>query len=313
MPERVGLVGRGPQPLCPAAAADPLAQVAAPVERAEVMTFQVGAGQREFADRRRRVDHGEPVVGGEDRHRAPRPLVDLAARDRDPGPVGIAGERPHRLLAVPAGADRVGHQRPLPVRPDHQPRGLRHGRAAAGAAPYPGDPVAGGRQLRYPEVLADLRPGRARGIDQDSVEQGPPRAVQGIDAFAGGESPVHDQAAAGVETHPAGRRRARRRQLPEQAPPVQQRRARHLQLMGADRVAGKRDPVHRQHPQPLPGQQHRGGGPGHPGSHHDHVVPARTHRRLLPSSFHTQPYGSLHTVAYGHGGAEGKRPAAAQP
>ena len=136
------------------------------------------------------------------------------------------------------------------VGPDHQARGLSHGRAAAGAPPYPGDPVTGGRHLGHPEVLADLRPGLARRLDQDRIEQGPPRAVQGVHALVGGKPPVHDQAV-GVETHPAGRRRARRRQHAQQAPPLQQRHARDLELMGGDGVTGKPDPVHRQHPQPC--------------------------------------------------------------
>ena len=84
----------------------------------------------------------------------------------------------------------------------------------------------------------------------------------GVHALICGELPVPDQAAAGVETHPAGRRRARRRQLAQKAPPVQQRRARDLKLMRGDGVTGKRNPVHRQHPKPLPGEQHRGGRTG---------------------------------------------------
>jgi hypothetical protein len=141
-PERVGLVGRGAQPLRPAAAADTLPQIAARVERAQVMALQVRARRRELGHRRRRIDHGELVVGGEDRHRAARPLVELTTQDWNRGPIGIAGKRPHRPLAVPPRADRAGYQRPFTVGPDHQARGLGHGRAAAGIAPYPGDPAA---------------------------------------------------------------------------------------------------------------------------------------------------------------------------
>ncbi len=44
--------------------------------------------------------------------------------------------------------------------------------------------------------------------------------------------------------------------------------------MGRDGVTWKRGPVHRQYPQPLPREQHRGGRTGYPGPHHDDVVSA---------------------------------------
>jgi len=230
-PEHVRLVGRGAEPFRPAATADAFAQVAALVEGPQAVTLQVGPRRRELGHRCRHVDHGEIVVGGEDRHRAPRPLVELAARDGDAGPVGIAGERQRGPLAVPARADRVRHERPLPVGPDDQARAVGHDRAAAGAAPDPGDPVTGGRQLRHPEVLAHLRAGLARRVDQDGIEQRPPRAQQRVHPGIRGEPAVHDHATAGVEAHPAHGRGARRRQPAQQAPLVQPGDTRDLELM----------------------------------------------------------------------------------
>ena len=70
-----------------ALAGDAFAQITAQVEGAQVMGLQVSTRRRELGHRRRHVHHGELAVGGEDRHRAPRPLIKLTAQNRNSGPV----------------------------------------------------------------------------------------------------------------------------------------------------------------------------------------------------------------------------------
>ena len=280
--ERVRLVRCGTQPLGPGTAADPVAEVPAQVQRLEVVALDVAAELVEPAQRRGQVHHGQVVVGGEDGHRAPGPLVQLAGGHRNPGPVGVAGEGPDRSLPVPGGAGRVGDERPLAVGADDQPGGLGRRGPAALPAPDAGDPAVAPHQLLDPEVLPDLRSGGAGGVDQQAVEEGTAGAVERVDAAVGRESPAQDDVT-GVEPHPARRWRAGGAQPVQQAPAVQPRHAGDLDLMRGDRVAGKRHPIHGEDPQSLTGQQHGGRGAGHPGADHDHVVP---HRAALP-------YGSV--------------------
>src|SRR5260370_1641211 len=117
MPERVGLVGRGAQALHPMAAPDTVAQITEEVQRPQVVTLKVGARRRELRYRRHHIDHGELIVRGVDRCRAARPLVDLATRGRDPGPIGIARKCLDWPLAVPAAAPPPPLPRPPPPRP----------------------------------------------------------------------------------------------------------------------------------------------------------------------------------------------------
>jgi hypothetical protein len=94
------------------------------IKGAQVVALQVCARRRELGHRRRHIHHGELVVGGEDRHRAARPLVQLTTGGRDPGPVRIAGKRQHWPLAIPPRAASSPTQLPASCprpRPDGAP------------------------------------------------------------------------------------------------------------------------------------------------------------------------------------------------
>ena len=260
----------------------------AQVQRPAVVRVHIAAEAGELRQRRRRVDHHQPVVGGERRHRPARPLVQLSPGQGYAGPVRVAPERPGRPHPVPAGPHRLGHPRALAIGAHDQVRPLGDRSAPPRKAADPGDPIARADHPFHHEVLPDLGARGPRGLHQQRVQHRAPRAVEGVHPVVRREMSIQD-GMAGVEADPAGGRRAGHPYPFQQSPPVQPGHTGHLDLVGGQGVAGKPGSVDREHPQPPAGEQHGGRRARDPGSHHDHVVP----HRVRPHD-HTAEYG--HTI-----------------
>ena len=157
-----------------------------------------------------------------------------------------------------------------PVGADDELRGLRDGatiRATADAR----HAVAVEHQRVEGEALAHLRPGVARGVDEQLVEQRAARAVDGACAVELREAPAQHHGP-GIEAHRGRRRRARGENTIEDPPAPQPRDAGNLDLVGGERVARKRRAVDGEDLQAAAREEQCRRGAGDAGPDHDDVV-----------------------------------------
>ena len=225
-------------------------------------------------------DQGQVVVGRPRCERPGRAEVDLeAAVHRQPAPVGVVGALQPRLLVVLLGPHRAGDQRVQPVGPDDHPGPLGDGGPALGAAADAGHPPVVDEQVGDGEPLPHLGARLGRGVEEDLVQHGPPRAVgdRGVGGPGGaGEGERAEVEGVGVDRWAPGR------DDPVEQPPAPQRgHPRGVHEVGGHGVAGERGPVHDQHAVTRRGQQHRDRGARAARAHHDDVVSVLAHVRLL--------------------------------
>src|SRR5688572_2167047 len=136
-------------------------------------------------------------------------------------------------------------------------------------APDADHPAVLDQDLLDREAFADLGAGLRRGLDQLLVEDGPARAI--ADGGFIRARRAFDREGAEVVGVGVDRRASGRHEAIEQAPPRQGCHAKGVQDVGADSVAWKCRAVDREDPVPLPGQQHRGRGPGAAHAHDDDI------------------------------------------
>ena len=129
--------------------------------------------------------------------------------------------------------------------------------------------IVGDPADRRPE--ADLRASGRRGVDQDRVEHGAPRRVEGVDAVRGLDR--HRQVVVGVREPgaPHGGRTGGDDRV-EKSPPVELDDAAAHERVGGEGVGAVAAAVQHEHVESGPGEEHRGGGTGGASTDDDHIV-----------------------------------------
>ena len=112
------------------------------------------------------------------------------------------------------------------------------------------------------------------GVDEDPVEQVPARRIERLDPGPGLDGHLDVLPVRVVEGGPPDRRRARRHEGVQDAPPGQLQDPRAHQRVRGEGVAAAPAPVDEGDPEAGPGQEQGRGGAGHPATHHDDVVAA---------------------------------------
>ena len=218
--EEVGEVGAAVDAFGPPAGADALAEVAGQVERGEQVSLDIAAEGVELLGGPGDVGHGEAVVGRPGPDQPAAAAVDLAAVERHALPVRVVAERERPLLLVGGRLEGLGDERVLAVGADNHSCLLDRLSAGRRAAADAGDAAVGEGELVDDEALSHLRARVARSLDQQRVEQRPPRPIHRVNFAQRGEAAFEDDRA-GIEAHPPDRRRSRRGDLAEQSPALE--------------------------------------------------------------------------------------------
>ena len=235
-------------------------------------------------------DAGEPVVGG-DQARGDASAV---------GPLVADG----RQLGVVAVEDRAGGARP----PHHRCTDpSRDGRADAVRAHRDGRPdrlcpplfvpgtdadhaVPLAQQRRDGRLVPNLRARGGGRVDQDAVQEQPPRRIERLDSRGGAQRDLDRLAVGIVERRAPDRRSSRGDQAREQAPPGQLQHAGSHQAVGREGVAAVGAAVDQGHPGAGPGQQQGRRCPGDATTDDDDVEVAHRAQPVVTSMLTGTPW-----------------------
>jgi len=179
------------------------------------------------------------------------------------------------VLVVLLGLDGTSDERLQPIGADDDARAFRDRGSAFAMTANSYDATVLEQQLVDAEAFADLDASSRRGVDQQLVEHGPPRAVRDRRLRSARTSLEYERPE--VEGIRIDCGTPTRDQLVEEIPPAQRVDAQRVDHVGRHRVTRKRRPIHQQHPEATSGEEHRRRRPRASRAHHNHVVFVRGH------------------------------------
>ena len=156
---------------------------------------------------------------------------------------------------VLVGPHGLRDERMAAVRADHDLGPFAHGLTALRAALDADDASVFDEELLHREALSNFRAGLSRGVDQQFVQHGPPRAVR--DRRVCRARRAGDRERTEIERVGVDRRTSGRGQPIEQSPSRERGDAQRVHDMRRHRVARECRAVDHEHAVSLPGQQHR--------------------------------------------------------
>ena len=232
-----------------------------------------GAAAAPDAGRRGRgEDAGQPVVGRDDAGAGVRTEDPLVAVGGDAGPVAVDDGAGAGARAQHRGADVAGDGRVQPVGPDHERRVDGQRPAGVVATVDARDPApAIGAQADDGDAVADLGPGLRCRVDEQRVEDRPPRRVQRVDAVRGADRDDHLLVVV-AERRAADGGGAGLDEAVEQPPAVELEDAAPHERVRRERVGAVAAAVDDEDAQAGAGQQHRRRRAGGAGADDDDVV-----------------------------------------
>ena len=222
--------------------------------------------------RGRGEDAGQPVVGRDDAGAGVRTEDPLVAVGGDAGPVAVDDGAGAGARAQHRGADVAGDGRAQPVGTDHERRvdGQRPAGVVATVDARDAAPAIGA-QADDGDAVADLGPGLRCRVDEQRVEDRPPRRVQRVDAVRGADRDDHLLVVV-AERRAADGGGAGLDEAVEQPPTVELEDAAPHERVRRERVGAVAAPVDDEDAKAGAGQQHRRRRAGGAGADDDDVV-----------------------------------------
>lgn len=205
----------------------------------------------------------------------------LGAVHRHTAEVGVIAAAQRRAGVVLLRLHLAGDHRVHAVRADHDARPLLNRCPALAMAADTDHGVLLPDHVLHDKPVAQLRPGRDRGVDEHRVQRGAPRAEGEIDPLVDRHALETD--ATTLEVERFDRRRIGGEHTLQHAPFPQLGHAWLVDVMRGEDIARERVPVYEQYPIAASGEQHRRGRPRAARADDNGVV----HRTLLPDLVRT--------------------------